>query len=193
MIKRKGVMRILIVLLSVICICCFDNVQAAEVKKADNNVSVMYQHPAKEQMRKQFEQRLNLSEKQKEKARVIHKQGREEMRPIMMQITAKKQELEMLSLTKLSEKEQKQKADILNSEINALEKQAREIRKKNTQDFEKILNKNQRAELEMMKAEGRAKYERNHHARPPFQGLGTPSFLFKPLLPPPSHDNGLWK
>lgn len=192
MIKRKVAMKVFIVFLLVISVYCFNTVQAEEIKKTDGNISVMYQSASKQQMRKEFEQRLNLSEKQKEKARAIHKQGREEMRPVMMKLSAKKQELEMLSLTKLSEKEQKEKAEQLNSEINALEKQAREIRKKNTQEFEKILNKNQRAELELMKAEGRAKYERNHQARPPFQGLSSPVFLFRPLLPP-AHDNGLWR
>ncbi len=188
MTKRKGVMRILIVFLSLICICGFENVaQSTGTKTPADNVSVMFKPTNhKEQMRRQFEQRLNLSDKQKEKARVIHQQGREEMKPVMIQLSVKRQELEMLSLTKLSEKEQKERADILNAEISALEKQARDIRKKNTQEFEKILNKNQRNELAAMKAEGRAKYEKNHHARTPFQGLGTQNFLFKPLLPPPN-------
>ena len=80
----------------------------------------MFKPTQKEQMRRQFEQRLNLSEKQKEKARAIHQQGREEMKPVMMQLSVKRQELEMLSLTKLSEKEQKERADVLNTEISAL-------------------------------------------------------------------------
>ena len=34
-----------------------------------------------------------------------------------------------------------------------------------------------------MKAEGRAQFEKNHPARPPFQGLGAPGFLMpKPLF-----------
>lgn len=158
-----------------------------------NSLSVMYKQPSKEQMRKQFEQRLDLTEKQKEKAKIIHKQGKEEIQPVLMQLQVKKQELEMVRLTKLSDKEQKERIDALNAEISGLEKQAKDIRKKNTQEFEKILNKNQKAELELMKAEGRARFEKTHSARPPFQGLGSPSFLFKPLLPPPSNGNGLWK
>ena len=38
--------------------------------------------------------------------------------------------------------------------IKELEKQAQEIRKKNTQEFEKILNKKQKAELERMRTNG---------------------------------------
>ena len=36
-----------------------------------------------------------------------------------------------------------------------------------------------------MKAEGRERFERYHKARPPFQGLGTPNILLRPVLPPP--------
>ena len=78
-------------------------------------------------------------------------------------------------------------------EIQALEKQAHEIRKKNSKEFERILNKKQKAELETMKAEGRARFEKYHKARTPFQGLGTPNMFLKPLLPPPPQKEGLWK
>lgn len=158
-------------------------------QKSDN-ISVMYKRPSQEQMRRQFEQRLNLTDKQKEKARQIHKQGHDEMRPVMMKIQMKRQEIETIRLTKLPEREMSERIDKLNNEISNLEKQARDIRKKNTQEFEKILNKTQRAELEKMKAEGRARFEKNHQARPPFQGLGSPNFLFKPLLPPPDMNMG---
>ncbi len=191
--KRKGVMKVFIIILSILCIYSFNNVQANEVYKPDKNVSVMYQPVSKEQKRKQFEQRLNLSEKQKEKVREIHQKGLEEMKPVMMELSIKKEKLETLNSRKLLTREQKEQIEQLKIEISELEKQAKEIRKKNSQEFEKILNKNQRAELELMKAEGRARYEQKHHPRPPFQGLGTPSFLFRPLLPPNPNDNGLWK
>ena len=150
-------------------------------------------HPSKEEMKKQFEQRLNLSEKQKEKAKTIHQQGREEMAPIMAQIKQKHQEIEMVKMSKMATKMQEEKIAQLTTEIQTLEKQAHEIRKKNSKEFEKILNKKQKAELEVMKAEGRARFEKYHKARPPFQGLGTPNKFLKPLLPPPPHKEGLWK
>lgn len=140
--------------------------------------------PSKEQMRREFEKRLNLSEKQKEKAKAIHLQGREQMKPIILQIEIKRQEIEAVRRSRLAERAQIEKITKLEDEIKKLEKQAREIRQKNTHDFEKILNKEQKAELEKMKAEGRARFERNHPARPPFNGLGTPGFLMpKPLFP----------
>ena len=154
--------------------------QTAPFKAAE-----MMQRASKQEMRKMFEQRLNLTEKQKEKAAQIHKQGREQIKPVMMKLELKRQELEMVNLSKLSEKAQQERITELNTEIKELEKQAQEIRKKNTQEFENILNKKQKAELEKMKAEGRARFERNHPPRTPFQGLGTPNFLFRPLLPPP--------
>ena len=146
--------------------------------------SMMVQHPSKEQMRKQFEQRLNLTDKQKAKAKAIHQKGREEMRPIMMKIEVKRQEIETVKLTKMTERAQKERIEQINSEIKELEKQAQEIRKKNSQEFESILNKKQKAELEKMKSEGRARFEQNHPPRPPFAGLGTQGFLMsKPLFP----------
>ena len=149
--------------------------------------------PNKEELKRQFEQRLQLTDKQKEQAKVIHQKGREKIKPVMMQIDYKRQEIEMIRLSRMSERMQKEKTDQLMLEIKDLEKQADTIRKENTQEFEKILTKKQKAELEKMKAEGRARFAKNHPPRPPFQGLGTPGFLLRPLLPPPAHDNNIWK
>lgn len=142
--------------------------------------------PAKEQMRQEFEKRLNLSEKQKEKAKTIHKEGREQMRPVMEQIKLKHQEIDAIKRSRLAQRAQQERISQIEEEIKSLEKQAHEIRKKNSRDFEKILNKKQKAELEKMKAEGRARFEKHHPPRPPFNSLGTPGFLTpRPLFPPP--------
>ena len=162
-----------------------DATQQQEVKKPEV--------PTKEEMKKQFEQRLNLSEKQKEKAKAIHNQGREEMKPIMVQLQQKHKEIEMVKMSRMAERMQQEKIAQLTAEIQALEKQAHEIRKKNSKEFERILNKKQKTELETMKAEGRARFEKHHKARTPFQGLGTPNMFLKPLLPPPSQKENLWK
>jgi uncharacterized membrane protein YukC len=102
----------------------------------------------------------------------------------MEELKAKYGEMHAVKSSKMSDAKKNERIDVLQSEIKPLEKQANEIRKKNSEEFEKILNKNQKAELEKMKAEGRAKFEREHKARPPFQGLGTPGFFFRPLIPP---------
>ena len=175
-------------LLFFIAILLTGSISVSASHKTDNNISIM-QPQTKEQMRKAFEQRLNLTDKQKEKAKALHLQGREQIKPIIIQITLKRQEIETVKLSRISEKMQQERLAQLNNEIKELEKQAQDIRKKNTQEFEKILNKKQRAELEKMKAEGRARFEQRHPARTPFQGLGTPNFLLRPLLPPPSDRN----
>lgn len=169
--------------------------QKIEAQKPETSVQQPNEkcaHPSRENMRKQFEQRLNLSEKQKEKAKAIHNQGREEIKPIMIKIQQKHKEIEMVRMSKTVKKMQDEQIAQINAEIQDLEKQAHEIRKKNSKEFERILTKKQKAELEVMKAEGRAKFEQQHKARPPFQGLGTPNMFLKPLLPPP-HKDGLWK
>ena len=160
---------------------------AIEMPPAQDNVSIMHRQ-SRAQMRREFEQRLNLTDKQKEKAKQLHKQGREQIQPVIMQIEVKRQEIETVKLSRISVKMQEEKIAQLNAEIKELEKQAQEIRKKNSQEFEKLLNKKQRAELEKMKAEGRARFEQKHPPRAPFQGLGTPNFLLRPLLPLP-HEN----
>lgn len=138
-------------------------------------------HPSK----KEFEQRLKLTEKQKQKAKIIHSKGREQMKPIVYQIELKHQEIEAVKNTKLLERDKQEQINQLLEDIRNLDKQAQDIRKKNSQEFEKILNKKQRAELAKMKAEGRARFEKNHPPRPPFQGLGAPNFLMpRPLFPP---------
>lgn len=127
--------------------------------------------------KKEFEQRLNLSEKQKAKAKAIHQQGREEMKPIIYKLHLDKQELDQVRQSNLQEKAKQEKIDSLNEDIRKLQKQAGDIRKKNSAEFEKILNKQQREELAKMKAEGRARFERNHPPRAPFAGLGIPKIL----------------
>lgn len=140
--------------------------------------------PSKEQMRQRFEQRLNLTDKQKEQARAIHQKGREQMKPIMEQIAQKRQEIEAVKLSRIAEKAQQERISTLTAEIGELEKKAHEIRKANSQEFEKILTKKQKNELAKMKAEGRARFEKNHPARPPFgtQGFPRPKSLF-PQMP----------
>jgi len=168
-------------------IAAFGIAAPAQAQNTDNptpNSSVMFKKPDREQMKKEFEQRLNLSDKQKEKAKKIHQQGRDEIKPIMMQIDVKRREIQTVKMSKLSEEEQNKKIEEISSQIKDLNKQAKDIRKKNTDEFEKILNKKQKAELDKMKAEGRAKFEQHHPPRAPFQGLGSPNLFLKPILPP---------
>lgn len=157
------------------------------VVTAQEAVSAQSTH--KQQMKKEFEQRLDLSDKQKEKAKFIHQKGREQMKPIVTQIVEKRKEIEAVKLFRISERAQQEKIDEINAQIRELEKQAHEIRKENSREFENILNKKQKNELAKMKAEGRAKFEKNHPPRPPFSGLGPNGFFSpKPLFQNPQSD-----
>lgn len=133
----------------------------------------------KEQMRKQFEDRLKLTDKQKEKAKKLHEKGRAQMEPVMKQMKSKYEQMQSIQQSEMTQDEKEKALEQVRVEIKALNKQVKEVRKKNSEDFEKILNKDQKAELDKMKSEGRAKFEREHKARPPFQGLGSPNFFFK--------------
>lgn len=149
------------------------------------------ENPHGKKMGQVFEKRLNLTEKQKEKAKVIHKKGHQEMKPVMDKMMAKRKEIMLIKKDEtLSETQKQEKIDALSYEIKELSKQAADIRKKNSKDFEKILNKKQKKELEKMKAEGRANFEKNHPPRKPFDMFGAPEFwnkkpLFSPQQPQP--------
>ena len=144
------------------------------------------ENPHGKKMGQVFEKRLNLSDKQKEKAKVIHKKGHDEMKPIMDKMMAKRKEIMLLKKDEtMTETEKQAKIEALSNEIKELGKQAADIRKKNSKEFEKILNKKQKKELEKMKSEGRANFEKNHPPRKPFDMFGAPEFWNKKTLFPP--------
>ena len=141
-------------------------------------------------MKREFEQRLNLSDKQKEKTKALHKQGREEMKPIIYKLELDRQEIEQVKQSSMPEKNKQEKINSINEDIRKLQKQATEVSKKNSQEFEKILNKKQKEELAKMKAEGRARFEKNHPARPMFGGIGTSGFMMmRPFGIQPAKDS----
>lgn len=112
--------------------------------------------------KEQFEKRLNLTEKQKAKAKEIRQKGHEEMKPVMEQIKLKRQEAEAVKLSRIAPQMQKEKLDKIDAELRDLRKQAHELRMKNMKEFESILTKKQKKELEKMKQEGRKRFEQEH-------------------------------
>lgn len=124
--------------------------------------------PPKPDMKRhnEFEQRLKLSDIQKQKAKEIRIKGHEEMKPIIDQIRAKKKEIETVKLTRIAPQMQDEKIAKLKGEIQELKKQARELRKKNMDEFEAILTRTQKKELEKMKKEGRKRFEENRKNHP---------------------------
>ena len=140
--------------------------------------------PSKQEMKQKFEERLNLTEKQKTQAKKIHEKGKTQMEPIMEKIQAKREEMQALKTSELTLEEKTQTYKQLRTELQTLDKKAQEIRKKNSEEFEKILTKEQKEELAKMKEEGRAKFEKTHPARAPFQGIGNPNINIKPVFKP---------
>ena len=152
-------------------------ITASSTLAANTQQTNQYDRPApppritKEEMAKReaaFEQRLGLTEAQKQQAKDLRVKGHEQMKPIMENLMSKKQEAHKLRQAQNSANTQNEQLTKLNSEIQELEKQAREVRKANMKDFEAILNADQKKTLKEMKQEGRQKYHKNHPGnRPP--------------------------
>ena len=109
-----------------------------------------------------FEKRLGLTEEQKAQARELRKAGHEKLKPIMDEIRSKRQEAEMVKLSRIAVQAQEEKLMAIDEELKVLEKKAHEIRKANMKEFESILTKQQKKILKEMKQEGRKRYQQNH-------------------------------
>lgn len=134
-----------------------------------------------------FEQRLQLTDAQKTKAKELRMKSHKEIKPIMEQIKAKHQEIEAVKLSKISTQAQEEKIEALKGEMRELNKKAHEIRMKNMKEFEAILTKKQLKELEKIKKEGRKKYEQQHKkGHCPYCGKRgfKPGFGPQPPMPP---------
>ena len=88
------------------------------------------QKPSKEQCLKSkqsFENRLNLSEKQKEKAKKIHQKGAKQMKSIMQKKGELRKELASIKKSELDEAAKKEQMDKKIKEMKALDKKARDV------------------------------------------------------------------
>ena len=119
----------------------------------------------------EFEKRLNLTDEQKQKAEELHKAGFEKMKPLMEAMKAKQKEA--FELKDKTDEASIQKKQELKKEIGALRQEAREIKKQNMADFENLLTKKQKKELQKIKEEGRKKFDKEFKGRPrPDRGFG---------------------
>lgn len=110
------------------------------------------QHPP----RVNLDEKLKLTEEQKAKAKEMRKQSREEMQPIMEAIKTKHEQKELIKRsTDIKTEAKLEQIEKLNNQINALRKQARDIRLKNDRDFESILTPAQKKQLDKLKAEAK--------------------------------------
>lgn len=138
---------------------------AEEVQKADVNNKIQEQQKINEERLQRvnaFEKRLGLTDFQKEQAKEIRFRGHFELGPVLHDIRLKKQEEKIVKMSKIAIHEQELRLEKIKAEIKDLEKQAKEIRKKNMKEFEEILSKQQKKILKQMKKEGRKRYHDEH-------------------------------
>ena len=121
------------------------------------------QHPPKVNI----EQKLKLTDEQKAQAKELRRQGREQMEPIMNAIHTKFEQKELIKQSKDLKTEAKvEQIEKLNNQINALKKQAHDLRLKNERDFEAILTQKQKKELDKIKAEAKKNMDKNMKKAP---------------------------
>ncbi len=120
--------------------------------------------------RAEFEQRLKLTDEQKAKAKELHQQGFEKMKPVMDKIKEKRAEIETVKLSRISVEAQNEKITQLKKEIGALKQEMHRLRMENMKKFEEILDKDQLKELKKMKEEGRKKFDKEFKKHPPKHG-----------------------
>ena len=132
------------------------------VKEQECNLKTRPHHPSPDFKKRQadFENRLQLTEEQKAQAEQIRKKGHEEMKPIMDQIRAKRQEAEAVKRSRMSERMQRQKLAQIDKDIAKLKNEANMLRVKNMREFESILTVKQKQELKKMKEEGRKEFQK---------------------------------
>lgn len=101
-----------------------------------------------------LDKKLKLTDDQKAKAKEQRMQTREQMEPIMNAIRTKHEQKELIKRSKDITTEAKvEQIEKLNNQINALNKQARDLRLKNERDFESLLTTKQKKELDKIKAD----------------------------------------
>jgi len=102
-----------------------------------------------------FEKRLNLTDAQKKKVEQQREKDKAKMEPIRKQIREKQK-----AKFEIIKKYEEQDADLikLNNEIKVLKDKEHKIMEENRKAFESILTKDQKAELEKIKAEHNKKF-----------------------------------
>lgn len=114
-----------------------------------------------------FEQRLGLTDEQKQQAKELRMQGFEKIKPVIDELKAKEQEIQTVKNSNLAPLAQKEKLNSLYSDIHKLRKEAHDIRVENMKGFEDILTADQRKILKEMKQEGKKEYNKNRFTPPP--------------------------
>lgn len=108
-----------------------------------------------------IDEKLKLTDKQKEQAKQLRAQGREQMEPIMNAIRIKFEQKELLKKsTDITTEAKLEQIEKLDNQIFVLKKQAHDLRLKNERDFEAILTSKQKKELDKIKSDVRKNMEK---------------------------------
>lgn len=128
-----------------------------------NNEQIRPPRPPKfdKQKMEEFQNKLGLTDEQKAKAKLIHEQGREQMKPVMDKMMAKHEAIKAIKEnTALTEEQKTAQIEQQVKELKALKQHSRELREKNMKEFENILTKDQKKTLTKMKEEGRKNFDK---------------------------------
>lgn len=109
-----------------------------------------------------FEQRLGLTDEQKQKSKELRIEGREKIKPVIEKIKSREQEIQLIKNSNLTEQEKSEKLNSLKTDLRTLHKQAHDIRVENMKSFEEILTTEQKKTLKEMKQEGRQEFNKRH-------------------------------
>ena len=142
-------MKKLLILLGIICLTSV-SVDANEAVKTPPQVPQQKSEVPRMSRAAAFEKRLGLTEQQRIKAREIRIKGHENLRPVIDQIIMKKQEAEMVKMSRIAVQVQEERLEAIDAEIKTLEKNANEIRRANMKEFESILTRQQKRTLKEM-------------------------------------------
>jgi len=116
------------------------------------------QHPP----RVNLDEKLNLTDEQKAKAKEMRMKTREQMEPIMQAIKTKHEQKQLIKKSqKLTPEAQMEQIEKLNKQIFELKKQAHDLRLKNDREFESILTAKQKKELAKLKEDAKKNMEKN--------------------------------
>lgn len=106
---------------------------------------------------KKHDDKLKLTDEQREQAKAIHKSGHDKIKPIFEEMKVKKDALHSLKDTKLSEEEKKADAEVIKKELKELKESVKKVQVENMKEFEAILTPDQKKEFKKMKKEGEKK------------------------------------
>lgn len=121
-----------------------------------------------------FDKKLKLTDEQKAQAKELREKGVEQIKPLVEQSKAKRDELKKA----IDANKDYKTVENLKKEVRDTDKQIHEIHRQNMKDFENILTSKQKKELEKIKKEGRKKFEKEHKNKHPFPPKGE----FKPQV-----------